>query len=246
MNRKIRLTLIAAASGTALVAAGFVPAAFADSSTPSPTPSPTKTAAPHKTLAEVQAAGATHTSDRISSLNKAIAKYTADKGLTASDKTTILGTLNTDLTEITALATKIAGDTTLTEAKADYKSIYATYRVYAVVLPQSRYAKDADTALGTTIPKLTAVQQRLSTRLSGKASAKSTAALQADLSDMTTQLAKATNAATGVSAAALAVTPAQFNSNHSVLDSAKQSVATIAAALKQARSDAASIRAALK
>ncbi|MET4783429.1 hypothetical protein [Glaciihabitans sp. UYNi722] len=241
MKRSIRLTLIVATACTALGVAAAAPA-FAAST---PAPSPTKSSTSPRSLADIQAAGASKTSQRIASLHTTIGKATANAGLTASDRSTILKTLNSDLTGMTTVATKIAADTTSAQAAADYKTIFSTYRVYAVGLPQARFAAAAD-SMTTTLPKLGATEKRLSALLAGKDASKSTAALQADLSDMTAQIAKAASASSGVAASVLAVTPAQYDSNHAVLSAAKQSVLTARAAVKQAHADALAVRSALK
>ena len=237
MNRILSTSLIAA-SAAALVVGSYAPA-FADSTSPS-TPSP------GKTLAAIQAAAKTKTSERITKLDAAIAKVNAAKGLTSGDRSTILGILNGDVAGMNTVEAKIAADTTMTSAAADFKTIFTSYRVYAVALPQARIAAAADRMTGTTIPRLTAAQTRLAAALAGKDASKSTPALQADLTDMQSKISAATSALNGVSASALAVTPADFNSNHSVLAAARSSVKTAVADLKAAAADGKTIRAAIK
>ncbi len=248
MNRIIRATTIAGVVACSAFAALGVAPAFADSTGPS-APAPTSSSpAPHahRTLATVQTAGAAATAKRITSLDTAIDRVAANSTLTGSDKTTILATLNADLGGMKTVAARIAADTTLTQAKADYATIFRNYRVYAVGLRQAAYAELADHVTPTIAARLTAEEARLSGRLSGKDAAKSTSALQADLTDMTAQIAKATGTVSGLAAGALAVTPAQFNSNHAVMAPFTASAAAARAALKQARSDAQTVRAALK
>jgi hypothetical protein len=194
----------------------------------------------------VQASAKTQIDNRLGKLHTAIGKETSFKGVSSSDRSTLLGRLDSDVSGLTALETKIAGDSTLATAVADYKTIFTTYRVFAVALPQTRIVSVADRGVSTAIPKLTAAESKLAGLLSGKDASKSTPALQADLTDMTTQISAATSALNGVSSSALAVTPSDFNSNHSVLASARASVKTAVADLKKARSDAQAVRAALK
>ena len=92
---------------------------------------------------------------------------------------------------MSTVATAITADTSVKQASTDFKSIFTTYRVYAVALPQAHFAAAADGPAASAIPKLTAVQQKLSAALAGKYAAKSTPALQADLADLTTQTATA-------------------------------------------------------
>lgn len=221
---------------TALVGLGAIPA-FADT-----TPAPT---AAH-TLASIQAAGATQTSKRIASLTKEIDAIATNTHLTSSDKSVILATLNGDLGGMKSLSAKIAADTTRVQAAADYKTIFTTYRVYAVALPQSRYTAAADNLSSTAVPRLTDAQHRLSVLLAGKDSSKSTPALRDDLADMNSEIVKASASLSELSARLLAITPAQYNADHGVLSAPRQSLISARAALKQARQDAKVIVSALK
>ncbi|HEX4444097.1 MAG TPA: hypothetical protein VHZ81_11040 [Galbitalea sp.] len=239
MNRILSTSLIAA-SAAALVVGSCVPA-FADSTSPS-----TPSAGAGKNLAAIQAAAKTRTGERIAKLGAAIAKVNAAKGLTSSDRSTILGTLNGDVAGMNTVEAKIAADTTVASAAADFATIFTTYRVYAVALPQARIAAAADRMTETTIPRLSAAQSRLAAALAGKDASKSTPALQADLTDMQSKISAATDALDGVSASALAVTPADFNSNHSVLAAARSSVKTAVTDLKAATADGKTIRTAIK
>ncbi|WP_434316214.1 hypothetical protein [Leifsonia sp. P73] len=242
MSRRSIGIITAATAGIACAALIGGPA-FAD--TPTPTPTPSASHAP-KTLAQLQAAGAKATSDRETKLTAAIAKVNADTTLTSGDKSTILATLNADLAAMKSSASAIAADTTTTQAAADLKKVFTSYRVDAVAVPQARLAADADRLTGTTIPKLTKEQSTLSGLLSGKDKATSTSALQSDLSDLSAQLSTASHDASGVAAAALAVTPASYDSNHSALSSAKSSLTSARAAVKKAEADAKAVREALK
>lgn len=234
---------VAAAAAGVVCAALVATPAFAE--TTAPTPTPTATHAP-KTLAQIQAAGAKATSDRETKLTAAITKVTADKSLGSSDRSTILGTLNADLAGMKLSASTIAADTTTTQAEADLKQVFEKYRVYAVALPQARLSSDADRLTGKTLPALTKEQSTLAGLLAGKDKAKSTSALQSDLSDMSAQIATASHDSGGVASEALAVTPAAYDSNHSALSSVKTAIASARTAAGKARQDAKTIRQALK
>ncbi|MEB0002442.1 hypothetical protein QN345_02975 [Cryobacterium sp. 10I1] len=245
MNRTIRPAILGAAALTALAALGATPA-FADS-TPAPAPSSaTVHSKTPRTLTSVQASAAAATGKRIASLNAAIAKVTANTSLVSSDKAALLGNLTSDLGGMNTLASKIAADSDLAQAKIDYADIFTTYRVSSVALPQSVFVTFADTVTSKTTANLAAEQTRLSGLLSGKDASKSTEALQADLTDMAAQIGKATGAVSGLAAGSLAVTPEQYAANHDVMKAFKASATTARAALKQAQTDAKTIRAALK
>jgi hypothetical protein len=237
MNRILTTSLIGAA--TAALVTGTVVPAFADgTSTPAPKAG--------RSLAAIQASAKVKTAARTNSLNAAIASVTAAPDITSADRSTILGVLNGDLGGMNAVEAKIAADTTVATAAADFASIFTSYRVYAVAIPQARCAAAADRMTGTTIPKLTTAESKLAAALSGPDAAKSTPALQADLSDMQAKIAAATSALNGVSASALAVTPAAFNANHSILAAARSSITSARAAVKAAAADGKTIRSALR
>ncbi|WP_426626151.1 hypothetical protein ACPPVW_09035 [Leifsonia sp. McL0607] len=248
MPTRITGLVVAAAAGITGLALIGTPA-FADAAstaTPTPTPTPSSTAHATRTLAEIQASGAKAISDRETKLTAAIAKVTSDTYLTSSDRSTILGTLNADLVAMKSSASTIAADTTTTQATSDLKTVLRKYRVYAVALPQARLASDADRLTGTTLPKLTKEQSTLAGLLSGKDKAKSTTALQSDLSDMSAQLSTASHDASGQASAALGVTPSTYDSNRSALSSVKSSLESARTAAHKAQTDAKAIRQALK
>ncbi|HEX4057050.1 MAG TPA: hypothetical protein VHX87_01880 [Galbitalea sp.] len=236
MNRILTTSLIGSAAAIALVAGSCAPA-FADGATP----------APHgQTLADIQKSASIKTTQRIGSLNTAIARVNAAKDITTADRATILATLNADVAGMNTVEAKIAADTDVATAAADYRTIFLTYRVYAVAIPQARFAAAADRMTGTAIPRLTDAQTRLAAALSGPDAGKSTPALQADLTDMQNQIAAATSGLNGVAAASLAVTPADFNANHSVLEPERTSVKSALADIRKAVSDGKTILAAIK
>jgi hypothetical protein len=238
MNRIVSTTLIGTAAVVALVAGSCAPA-FADA-TSTPTPSA------GKSLSAIQAKAKVNTTARIGALNTAIARVTAAPDISPSDRATILGTLNGDLAGMNTVEAKIAADTTVATAAADYKTIFTTYRVYAAAIPQSRLAAAADRMTSTAIPKLTDAQSKLAAALAGPDASKSTPELQADLTDMSAQIAAATSALNGVAAQSLAVTPSAYNSNHSVLQPVRSAVKAAIADLKKAAQDGKTILAAIK
>ena len=238
MNRIVSTILIGTAAVVALLAGSCAPA-FADgTSTPPPVAG--------KSLSAIQAQARIKTTARIGALNTAIARVDAAKDLTSADRATILGTVNGDLAGMNTVEAKIAADTTVAMAASDYKTIFTTYRVYAVAIPQSRLAAAADRMTSTSIPRLTDAQSKLAAALAGPDASKSTPELQADLADMSAQIASATSALNGIAAQALAVTPSAFNSNHSVLQPVRLAVKAAIADLKKAAADGKTVLAAIK
>jgi uncharacterized phage infection (PIP) family protein YhgE len=234
-----RFATIATVGATvcALSLAATVPA-FADT-TPPPKLDGTSS------LAAIQAAGATQTAKRVTSLTTGIATLTAKTTLTAPDKASILSTLNADLNGMDALQAKIAADTTSATALADYRDIYTVWRVYAVGLHQSYLAASADGLTGTAIPRLQSAATKIAAVLAAKPS-KITPALNEQLADMNAKIADAVSKTNGLAAAALAVTPSDFNANHSVLTSMTATAKAARADTKAAALDGRAILAALR
>ncbi|MDQ1464733.1 MAG: hypothetical protein QOC73_1674, partial [Actinomycetota bacterium] len=183
---------------------------------------------------------------RLTSLSKVIATVNGSSVISAADKATLLGTLNGDVAGLTALGTKIAADTTAQQAATDYKTIFTGYRVYALALPQAHFAMAADALTGTVVPKLTDAQTKLAALLAGADAGKNTPAVQAAMADLATQLAAIGTATNGLSATVLAYTPAQYDANHALLSSARQSLVTARADAKAARADIVTVTKALK
>jgi len=239
MKRIVITSLVGTIAAAALVVGAGVPA-FASTSTPNPTVKTTRT------LESVQTAAKTATGKRENALSAAIAKLDIAKGISASDKATLMDRLNADLVGMKAVEAEIAADTTLVAASADLKTIFTTYRVFGVAIPQAHIVADIDRATSIDIPKLTASQTKLAAKLAGKDAAKSTEVLQSDLADMAEQIAAANTELSGASAKVLAITPTDYNSNKTVVKSARASVKTAKNDLKLARADRKAILAALK
>ena len=179
----------------------------------------------HSTLAQIQAAASTATSDRITSLKTAIGKVNADTSLTSGDRAKVLATFNADVTAMGSLESKIAADTTVTTALSDYRDIFTGYRVYAVALPQASEAAAGDRLTGTAIPKLQSAHDKLAADLAAHPT-KWTDAMKAQLNDMASKISDASSHANGLAARALAVTPAQYNADKTVITSIRADVKT--------------------
>ena len=243
-TRLSRLGVLAIA-GTACTALLLSTAGIADADT-TPSPAATGSAAPAARLATIQALAKTAIADRQAALSKTIPAVTANAVITATDKATLLTTLNGDVNGLAALATKIAADTTADAAETDYKTIFTSYRVYALALPQVRYAEAVDDITSGVLPKLTNAQTTLAGLLSGADSGKNTAAVQAAMADLGKQIAAITSATNGLSATVLALTPAQYDANHAVLSQPRATLAQAGADVKTATADIATVVKALQ
>ena len=251
MIRPPRKMLAGAAITLGAATAIAVPAAFADSSaSPGTSPStpaagsgtsPTSASTPADrqtdTLAAIKAKAQSAISLRLSALQAASTATQGNRFLTSSDRATILSTLSSDEAGLTALGPVIQADTTVAQARSDYDTIFTRYRVFALAIPQSRFAAAADDLTDTVVPRLGDAQQKLETLLAGKDSSKNTPAVQAAMNDLGNRIAGITSYASGLSATVLGYTPAQWNANHDLLSPLRSRLQDARADAKGARTD---------
>ncbi len=84
---------------------------------------------------------------RVTSLNDKIAKVKVLKNLSDAQKTDFTSQFQSRIDALTALKTKIGGDTDLITLKADRKSITADYRIFAIFEPRLMIDAQADTII---------------------------------------------------------------------------------------------------
>ncbi len=235
---------LVAATGTAAFATGSTtgsaaPASSSLSATPKVKP------AHGQGLIAIQAAAASAISERLASLNTAIAAVSSNTILTPADKTTLGTRLTNDLSGLTALGQTIASDTTAKQAAVDSHQVFAQYRVYALMLPQVRYAEAADDLSGGVLPKLQNADSLLAALFAGADATKSSAASQAAMSDLASKISAIESSTQGLSMTVLALTPAQYDANHALLSDPRAELATVRADAKAARADIVTARKAL-
>ena len=233
-SRLIRLGTVVVASSTCVgLAAGL--AGAASPNTAGPSGSSGGSAAPTN-LSGLKAKATSEITQRVNSLNAAIAKVNAAKDLGAG-QATLAAYLGADVGPLQQLNTKIQGDSTVQQARQDFATIFSGYRVYVLVLPAARLAGDADHDANTVLPRLTSD--------SSKAQAHENSSNQAQLapliSDLNTQISAAANATSGLAGTVLGYTPTEWNGNHELLSPAKSSDQTADAAIAKGRQDVAQI-----
>jgi hypothetical protein len=136
------------------------------------------------------------------------------------------------------LGQKIAHDTTVATAGADYRDVFTQYRVFALVLPVTRMVGTVDRIHSVTAAKLTTVEHTLAARTTSADSAQ----VQPLLADLTSKLAAAQSTTSGLPAKLLALTPAQWDANHSLLEAPVAAVKGAVADVKAAAADAKQVR----
>lgn len=240
---KGRTTLIrcgAVALASVATLAGVSAAAGAATSVGSPGPSSggsTTTSTLPPTLAGIKSLAHTEITHRVETLNAAVTRVKAAKGL-GSGQGSLETYLGQDVGPLQQLDNKIQGDSSVQEATADYGTIFSNFRVYRLVLPAAHVAVGASRITNTAVPSLQADAI--------KAQQHSSAAVQASLSalvaNLNSQISTASKDTSGLAATVLAYTPAEWNSDNSLLSGPQASIGQAVAAVKQGRTDVQRLR----
>jgi hypothetical protein len=216
------------------ITASILAGAIALSGAPTPTaPTPTDLD-PNATLTQIQQLADRAIDNRTRALDGAIQKVDDNTYLTDAHQSTISATLQGDLDGLNDLAGQIDAATTAAKARALYHSIFTDYRVYAVVLPQSFYAAAADGLEDAALPKL----EDGYTRLAAAVDKSGDSDLKAILAQMRASLDTATGLLNGLADEALAVSPSDFNADHTVLGDIRGTLRDATNAVRDARQDA--------
>ncbi|MEY9859838.1 hypothetical protein ABH935_005472 [Catenulispora sp. GAS73] len=183
--------------------------------------------------------------DRLTTLGKLQTALAAYKDVPDATRTTLSQVLSSDVSGLTALKTKVAGETTVAAVRADGKAMVDDYRVYVLVAPKVHLTHVLDVET-TALARLVKVHDALADRLA-KDPAADTAANKDLLADMTTVIQAADARIDGKAAALLALTPGPDGK------ALTASVKDVSGAAKDARddikkavTDAKTVRAALK
>jgi hypothetical protein len=195
-----------------------------------------------RTLDGIKSAANLAVTKRIAALDVASARVAARPNTSDAHKETILATFDADSTGLEKLNATIQADTDRATAAQHYGQIFTDYRVYAVVIPQAYIAGAADGISDRAVPALQAAHDKLATALEQKPNGET----QALLDEMQKQIDEASSGVAGIADSALAVTPADFNANHTVLSEKRASIVAAVAAAKQARILGHQVLAALK
>ena len=159
--------------------------------------------------------------------------------LTSAQAAPIQNDISTDEAALTALKAKIDADTTVAAARADVKSIYTQYRIFAVVLPRDYRMMWID--IMTNIDqKLRSLQPKIDWAIA-HAPASEQAQLNQWYSDFRAQLSEAESQLDAAHGQMGTLTVANFNSDRSVYESAltdlKGDLQTAHRDIKQAAGD---------
>jgi hypothetical protein len=175
---------------------------------------------------------------RIESLQQLTDKINGAKKLSAAEKTTLTQNVQTEITNLTTLQTKIQGDTDLLTLQTDVQSIVKSYRVYALYMPQIQVMVAADRVV-TIIDQMTTLHNKLQTRLTdAQTKGKNVTSLQTLLTDMQTKITDAQTQANSVVTTVSGLTPDGYPGNKTTLTSARKTLQAVRLDLVAASQDA--------
>ncbi|HWA52372.1 MAG TPA: hypothetical protein VG895_04955 [Patescibacteria group bacterium] len=172
---------------------------------------------------------------RLTSLTNAISLVNGFKKLNDSQKTNFVTSINTQISDLNNLKTKIDADTDMQTLRADQKSIFDEYRIYMLYLPQTRILSAAERE-SETIDLMNQVSTKIAGRINGNAN------LQNTLNDANTKLTDATTQETNATNLVINLAPDQGNtatsaSNTAALKSARADLQTALKDLQTAKTD---------
>lgn len=201
--------------------------------------------------AKAAAKSATEIGNRVTDLTSLITRINAATHVSAAVKTSLTATIQTDIASLTSLQAKIAADTTAADLKTDMASITQGYRIYALVVPQTRILVAADRE--TTINEMiTALNAKLVSRITAATNAgKDTSTILAAQTDMTAKITDSNLQTSTAIAGVSGLVPDNGNatilaSNNAALVKARADLRVSESDLKAAQKDVKTIVSALK
>lgn len=112
--------------------------------TPTPTPGNVSSLQHSAKLNRLKTVGASEIDRRLSALQSAMTKIQSSSKLSQTEKQAITKQLEDTVATLTALKTKLAGETRLEDARTDVQSLIQSYRTYGLLLPKARFIASAD------------------------------------------------------------------------------------------------------
>ena len=187
---------------------------------------------------------------RVTRLTALSTRIQGVKKISDANKTELTATIQSTITNLTDLKTKIAADMDIETLRTDLQSIASAYRIYALIMPQIAILGAADRAIVIS-DAMTAVSQKLQTRIASVQTAgHDVAALQSLLSDMNTKIADAKVQVQNAQKEVAALVPdngdqTKFQQNSQALKDAHAKIKAAMEDLRDARKNAEIIRKAL-
>jgi len=183
---------------------------------------------------------------RITGLNNLASRITSMKRIDSADQANISSSVQSQISVLTSLKTKIDADTDIATLRADVQSITKSYRIYALIIPQGAVFAAADRAIYIS-GQVDAVSTKLSGRIStAQTAGKDVSAAQASLSDLNAKSADAKTEAQAAVSEVSALKPDNgdqtlLQANTAALKDARSKIQAAGKDLQAARQDATDI-----
>lgn len=178
---------------------------------------------------------------RVSSLGKLNSKINSIAKISAEQKKSLTDEILKNQRDLMMLKNKIAQDTELATLKNDAKSIVDSYKIYGVLMPKINLLASINRT-DTARMKLSQLVIKLENQIKVlKDSGKDVNAMESSLAEMKTSLGGAETKIAGLQEKIMAVTPADYPGNKSVLTEGKNNLALAKKDVNDARSDAGKI-----
>lgn len=183
---------------------------------------------------------------RLMALQEGLTKVSGMKKIADAEKQELTTAIQSEITKLTDLKTKISSATDVTTLKTDTATIVTQYRIFALFLPKIHLLAAAD-VLGTTIDELTILATKLETRITAAETAgMSVTALKTTHTAMLDKIADAKKQYESILTNVTPLTPDGYPGNRSTLTSARTLLSTARKNLMGAATDARSIMTSLK
>jgi len=164
---------------------------------------------------------------RVASLTKLIKKINAVKRLTSDQKSTMVGQVQTEITNLTSLKTKINGDTDIATLRTDVQSIVKSYRIYVLYIPKMTIIANADKILNLIEGEMATLTTKLQMRIDEAKSNGHDVVILTDLMNQRkVKLDDATTQANNAIAKVIVLTPDGWPGNKTELQAARDMLKT--------------------
>lgn len=175
---------------------------------------------------------------RIDSLNKLISRINEMKKISKEQKAILTAQIQTQITDLTTLKTKVDADTDLQNAKTDAQSIIKSYRIYALFIPKIHILATSDRMLDA-IDKTSTIAAKLNTRISeAKGKGQDVSSLESLYSDMQSKITDAKTQAQNAIDLVTPLVPEGYPGNKTSLMDARKILMAGRQDLQSARIDA--------
>ena len=209
---------------------------------------PERTAAKTGSVDSLRKLGDCEIDRRLDTITRLQSRVANARGLTAGDRTALQSQLASATGGLTVLRGQIDGETNVDALKADLKKIVTDFRIYLLVAPKTAEVIAADTELAAVV-RFGTVNTNLQARIdAARAAGKDVTKAQAALDAMNAKVVQVSPLVSGIPAAVLPLTPAQYNDGTAkpILASSRTSLQSGRGLLAGAAADAIACRVALR